>query len=68
MELLIIVSLMHAKKFTSFCQVLKRCAQKTIGSFFLPYGVRVCNEYVMSVHCNVFVLTHNHLDPVQFAV
>ena len=27
------------KKFTSFCQVLKRCTQKNIGSFFLPQGV-----------------------------
>jgi len=32
---------MYVKKITSFCQVLKRCTQKKIGSFFQPHGV-VC--------------------------
>ena len=27
------------KKFTSFCQALKRCTQKKTGSFLLPHGV-----------------------------
>ena len=26
------------EKFTSFCQALKRCTQKKVGSFFLPHG------------------------------
>ena len=32
---------MYVKKITSFCQVLKKCTQKKIGSFFQPHGV-VC--------------------------
>jgi len=32
---------MYGKKFASFCQVLKRCTQKKIGSFILPHGVQL---------------------------
>jgi len=35
---LLSLGLMYVKKFVSFCRVLKRCAQKKIGSFLLPHG------------------------------
>jgi len=36
---LLSLGLMYVKQFTSFCRALKRCAQKKIGSMFLPRGV-----------------------------
>ena len=33
---------MYVKKFTRFCQGLKRYTEKKIGSFFLPHGVVDC--------------------------
>jgi len=30
---------MYVKKFTSFCQVLKKCAQTKCGSYFLRQGI-----------------------------
>ena len=34
------------KKSTSFCQVLCRCTQSKIGSFFLPHGVYLLGHYI----------------------
>ena len=37
---------MYVKKSTSFCQVLFRCTQSKIGSFFLPHGVYLLGHYI----------------------
>jgi len=41
---------MCVKIFTSFCQVLKRCTQKKIGSFILPQGVHVYRKRDSQTH------------------
>jgi len=60
---LLSLGLIYVKQFTSFCRALKRCAQKKIGSIFLPRGVitvicvkrartsTICDTFPSVVYC-----------------
>jgi len=48
------LGLMYVKKFTSFCQVLKRRTQKKTGSFFLPHCEAIWEKGCFTQHLNIF--------------
>jgi len=57
-ELSLILSLTYVKKFTRFCQVIKKCTQKKTGSFFLLHSVHTDLYWVIAdvgEHWRLFV-------------
>ena len=56
-EIVVYTFLNVREKITSFCQALKRCTQKKVGSFFLSHGVDIIQTGGGIVRLQVMLLS-----------